>query len=296
MKKNMKKISVWLLTIIAGVSMTAMVSCNKDNGGDDPDDGKIDPSTIATANLIAYFPFEGNGNDAIGGLTPGQSANATFPTGRRGQAYQGASDAYMAYSLPTSSKIKTLKSFSIAMWAKIIPNDPANNAPEDMIFQVDGRDDWQKNFFLKLIRNNPEEDTVKLTNYFWKEDAPSWNGQNVSNIHSPGYLFNAWLHLTFTYNGATSKWYAYLNGDVVDLPEAYTDRKCEDGSAFGELKFENPQKLFIGAYAQKIDGGATDAWMGNYRGQLDEFRMYDRALTADEVKSLYQAEATQINE
>jgi hypothetical protein len=36
--------------------------------------------------------------------------------------------------------------------------------------------------------------------------------------------------------------------------------------------------------------------MGYFQGQMDELRIYDRGLTGDEVKSLFNAEVTQLNQ
>ncbi len=106
------------------IMMSSMLtSCNKD---DNPDDGKIDPGTIATTNLVAYFPFDGNGTEKIANLTPTLQPNVTYVAGRRGQAYQGANMAHLLYTLPATSKLKTLTSFSVAMWIKspLVTGDP----------------------------------------------------------------------------------------------------------------------------------------------------------------------------
>jgi hypothetical protein len=62
------------------------------------------------------------------------------------------------------------------------------------------------------------------------------------------------------------------------------------------MAFVNADVINIGAWRPKSEGTATDAWMGWFVGNLDELRVYDKALTATEVKALYDAEVTQLNE
>jgi hypothetical protein len=52
-------------------------------------------------------------------------------------------------------------------------------------------------------------------------------------------------------------------------------------------------KIHFGAWPQQI-AGTPESWMTYYRGLVDEFRIYKKALTADEVMDLYEAEVTQI--
>jgi hypothetical protein len=51
----------------------------------------------------------------------------------------------------------------------------------------------------------------------------------------------------------------------------------------------------IGAWGNRRLGTATDDWMMDYRGLIDELRVYDKALTKAEVKRLYDAEVAKIN-
>ena len=110
--------------------------------GDDPtpDDGKIDPSIIAKDNLIAYFPFEGDGVEKINNLAPSNAATTkvTFTTGRRGKGFQGNSDGLksgLLYKLPAGNKLKSLQAFSFSLWLKMVPNTlETKDVPEQMVF------------------------------------------------------------------------------------------------------------------------------------------------------------------
>ncbi len=320
-----KFFALFAATALCGMAFTA---CSDDDKGGNNNGDLVDPSTIATSNLIAYFPFENNGNDLISGMAPSNSTGVTYVLGRRGNAYQGSGSAgtadvagdpsFLHYTLQANSKIKTLKAFTIAMWIKILPT--TDGGPEPMIFQVDGSTDWTWGNFFLIQHRNPSAETAGYSpifdNYFWKNDASdpdplpenTWKGQRVANIKNPvgedGNVtqqvlsFNAWQHLIMTYDNVTSNWYCYVNGVLFDLGAGFSERwqGISHESRLGDLKFNLPTTLTIGAWADVAKGNETWGWAGFFKGGLDEFRIYDRALTATEAAALYSAEVDYMNE
>ena len=75
---------------------------------------------------------------------------------------------------------------------------------------------------------------------------------------------NTWVHLALTYNGANM--IGYVNG-VNEISAAKS----------GALDYSN------GAFVIGADGDLAE----NFNGVIDEVRIYNRALSADEVKRLY---------
>ena len=278
--------------VISGIFVLCAVlvtSCKKDNN---TNDGKIDPSTIATTNLVAYFPFNGNGTETIASLTPTVTTGVTYVTGRRGQAYQGADLAHLLYTLPAASKLKTLTSFSVALWFKspLVTGDP-----EPIFFQIGKSDDlFWGNLTLYLNRLSATADSLQLHAFFLKTGV-LWNGQSVP-YSNKSFVINAWMHLVFEYDATTSKYKIYKNGVHVLAGSSVEDRYANDQSVpLGALAFANADVINIGAWRPKSEGTATDAWMGWFKGNLDELRVYDKALSDTEVKSLFDAEVTQLN-
>jgi hypothetical protein len=45
--------------------------------------------------------------------------------------------------------------------------------------------------------------------------------------------------------------------------------------------------LVIGGPGHFAIGKTPDDWMGNFKGMIDQFRLYDKALSASEVASLF---------
>jgi len=307
-----KKWFFYASTIALSVCI-AFYACNKDEDDPDPIEPDLDdPSLIAEDNLIAYFPFEGDGKCAISGITPSNATSpVTFPEGRRGKAFQGtaAANSGLLYALPTGHKLRDLNAFTFAVWVKTAPNTVATGeAPEQMVFQLDGRDgDIWGNFAFLQKRNLPEQtnpdfrDFGQMQTFFFKEDAADWHGQFVGDWWLD-VTSTQWRHIICAYDNVTSKFSAYVNGVHVTrhdgTPYAAADRtQGEDGPPFGALKFKGAANFAIGAWAEKLMGKALleDDWAASYRGQMDELRIYDKALTAAEAKELYDKEVLKIN-
>jgi hypothetical protein len=287
MKKFLKISGALFLTMLMAGLLT--LSCKKSTT--DLNAGKIDPSTIATANLVAYFPFDGNGTESIGAITPTVTTGVTYVTGQRGQAYQGANLAHLLYTLPVASKLKSLTSFSVALWIKspLVTGDP-----EPIFFQIGKSDDlFWGNLTLSFNRLSATADSLQFHAFFLKTGV-TWSGQNVGFV-SKNFVINTWAHMIFEYDATTSKYKIFRNGVQVVTNAGVENRYANPASdPLGALAFANADVINIGAWRPKSEGTATDTWMGWFLGNLDELRVYNKALTTAEALALYQAEVTQV--
>jgi hypothetical protein len=303
MKKNMKKISMWLFAIVAGVSMTAMVSCSKDDDGntDNTGAGKTDPSTIAADNLIAYFPFEGAENPEIGtGITyASKGANTSFPTGKRGNAFQGKDDetSFLVYSLASSAKLFAAKEYTLAFWMKA-PKEGGGQA----VFQLNGGDANMGS--LAFIKENwtPEtSDSLTLKSFFYNLIDPDriWKSYDLSKAN-PAFAADKWIHIVALYNATTSIIEMYANGKqalVSEVKYPSEEAKTAGQPTLGQIALDQTSnKLYFGNWGKKITNTSPESWMSAYDGMLDEFRIYNKALTEKEIDDLYKAEVLNMNE
>jgi hypothetical protein len=294
MKTRVSFLGVLFGTLL--LSGTIILSCNKDD--DNGNDGTGDPGDIATENLVAYFPFDGNGNEEINNLEATASSAVSFVAGRRGQAYKGADSAFLLYDLPSGNKLRTLEAFTISMW---FYGTPAIDgvAPVPGILQINGTTDpvWG-NLCLTQDRMPDAADSLNIKIVFHKEGA-IWNNQFVGFSNNK-FVENLWFHLVLTYDNVSSKYRVYVNGDSLNLNEGITDRWAAGDDVvprppLGDLAFSNATQLVIGGWMQKVIGASTDEWMGYFTGQMDELRIYDKGLTSDEVDSLFEAEVNQLD-
>jgi hypothetical protein len=309
MKNKFKFLGTTILGVIL-VSSLALSSCDKDD--DDDDDGKIDPNTVATANLIHHWQFDDSPADRITGKGTA-TGTVTYVDGRRGKAYQGAVNSYISWDVALTDKIALLDGYSIAMWMrapKVVGGPP-------MIFQITGTEFLGSlAFFQENAPENNTVDSLELKAFFTKKDAldktgaPGWIGHDWRKSKKE-FVADLWFHIVINYDPATSKATVFVNGSPLFITTgAYDDEVRYQGDPgglgnpnaqplLGDLSLAlNPSanKGIIGSWANKRFGTATDEWMMDYLGLIDELRVYDKALTATEVMDLYTAEVTQLNE
>lgn len=246
-----------------------------------------DPSAVAEDNLVAYFPFDTDGADKIGSLTPKASPNVTFPSGQRGGALQGADNGYLLYDLPTASPLRDLKAFAVAFWLKQAAI-PSSQAPVPIYFSISKDSDkyWGN---LTLTSERLDQNYLYFKVYFRKEGV-DWAGQTIP-VSNSAFTAGVWKHYVFQYDNVKSEFRIYVDG-VCPFTDTSIINRYSNGSgvALGDLCFNGATQFVIGGWLPKILDNATDDWMGWFTGGIDEMRIYDRALTADEVSDLYGAE------
>jgi hypothetical protein len=299
MKNKFRILGAILFGAMLMTSLT-MTSCKDDD--DDDNDGKTDPSTIAASNLIAYFDFESQ--PAAGAAVPfsnstitfGQKVGAaTFVVGRRGNALKGsASQAYLEYNVTGNTALKTLTEFTLSCWIK----SPVTTSGAAKIFAVNGGDDFMGN--LTLIQESRPGDSLDMKVFLFDSASPAWKHQDVRE-QKEEFLSDLWFHAVVIYRKQTSTLELWANG--IKITESI---KYEDGDPDGEdgpiaqpllgpiTLGQDMTKIHFGAWPQQIAGTQAD-WMTYYKGMVDEFRIYNKALTAAEILALYNAEVTQIN-
>lgn len=295
MKKFIKIGGTLFVTMIMVGFMTT--SCNKDNN--DPNAGKTDPSTIATANLVAYFPFEAE--PAAGAAVEKSNSTityvkkvggASFVIGRRGNGYQGsATEAYLEYNVASGSALKTLDEISVACWIKT----PVTTSGASKIFTVNGGDSFMGT--LSLIQESQATgDSVDMKFYLFDSASPDWKGQELRK-NKTTFLNDKWFHIIAVYRKSSSTMEFFANGKLVFSQIKYAGpvpvtgpQPLLEGITLGS----DMTKIHFGTWAQQI-AGTPESWMTYYKGIVDEFRVYNKALSEAEALSLYNAEVTQIN-
>lgn len=280
----------------------ALTSCGEDDP--DPNAGKIDPNTIAPTSLIAHFDFETL--PIAGGAVP-YSLNtitfsrkigaATVATGRRGNGLKtstaGTVEGYFEYNVVGASALKTMDEFTLACWIKA----PVTTDGAAKIFALNGGDSFMGN--LTLIQESRAGDSLDLKFYLFASTSPDWKGQEIRR-QSNKFLNDLWFHVVAIYRKETSTMEFYSNGILVQTSIRYSGPDPDgDGPlpqpVLGPITLgQDMTKIHFGAWTQQVAGN-PDGWMTYYKGMVDEFRIYKKALTAAEILALYQAEVTQIN-
>ena len=224
--------------------------------------------------LKAYYPFSGNANDLSGNNNNPVFNNATLTSDRLGNAnsayhFNGTS-TYI--QIPNSPSLNTNNQLSLCAWVKPM-GYYAGTCHGNSILMKGDADYLTGNYLLRY-------DDGFFSNYTNCSSALDITHQNFygagSAVPAPGYTpyiqTNEWYSVVVTYDGTTAKLY-------VNCELKYS------GPQNG-LTFANSYDLFLG----RLNSAAFPYWIN---GDLDEVRIYDRAINHDEVKA-YGACATAI--
>ena len=276
----MKKILFAAVVLAAGF----FASCNN-NKEVDPYEGKTNPSTICQANLIAHFPFDGTATELINNIEPTKVGEGVgYEKGRRGQAYKGAAKNELVYDATKIPAIAGLKDFSFACWFKH-QAVPQSSTPTPYFFGLTNKEDFWGQLAFVLDRggeDNTDSLAVKVA-----INGDMWAEYGLQ----PVFPVNRWIHVVASFKQVDDTLQTidmYVNGAPVEaLHRDFISRPATD--------FSRTTMVLFGQWRQKALEGATDEWMGDMDGDLDEVRLYNAALTAEEAKALYDAEISVID-
>lgn len=299
MKKNYYNLkSSSLFILLTALLFTACTKVERDDDftkGDPPSvpGGFVNSSEVARANLVGYWAFNGSLIDSVTNVAA-ENHGATFAPGKKGDAYQGSSTAYATF-VPGAT-LQGLKSYTISFWI----NSPVNTGAIG-IFTLARTDDFWGNLDIYQDNGGTADKAVFKVHMF--NSAVPWGGQFIDTKVD----FNSWIHIAATYDAASSVFNIYQNGSAIGVNSAGnpankigptlngSDPSAPPVTPYGNLSFSNATAMGFGAFQFQTDPPLTQAasaqsWATNFTGKLDEFRIYDRALTGQEVSALFQLE------
>ena len=222
--------------------------------GDKDVDGKLE----ADKKVFAYFPFNGNANNQLGKAADGIVTPAVTLASDR---FGNANSAYN-FSPLTAGNIEVPSSFppgsiSIALWIEGTGNGASENFLVSNFSGTAGPGDriFQLPFMGGSIGFNHRGDAMLLTQ---------------DSITSP-LTAGTWSHVALVIDTENNITKLYVNG-VEILSKAN-----------GDVDYQNTESknIFIGADASLSQG---------FAGDLDDIWIFEEALTAADVLSLYNSE------
>lgn len=248
---------------------------------------------VGTANLVAQWKFAGNANDATANGNNGTPKAGTIngptstPTtkvpavgtavpvlvadrfGRANQAYEFNNGAYIEvpYKLALNPQAIT-----ISAWVR-----PIDSNPDNYIVSLNR---WT-GYKFQLQSDRKPFLTVTTTNGTADRDAAS------------GIVpTNAWSHVVASYVDGTMKF--YINGALV---KTWTDVSGTLKATPQAVPLAIGQQLPNSIYNSAPTGGQAADYFQFYgeaffKGQMDDIRLYNRALTDAEVTSIFTIENT----
>lgn len=211
--------------------------------------GSMAQTTLANG-LKAYYPFNGNALDESGNGYNGTVTAATLATDRFGKANSAYSFNGTSAYITTSLNAIPTKKISICAWVKT-PGD-AKKAFMGIVFARAGYDmatglGWDQNAAVYFCLNS---------------GTPSLAAAGAAPYAA--LLNNGWHFMVGTYDGAKNK--IYMDGVLVKETTMTVDYVLNANFKIGHDDIQGYQRHF--------------------NGLIDDVRIYDRAITADEVAAL----------
>ncbi len=226
------------------------------------------PTIDLTSGLVAWYPFDGNASDMSGNGNDGTVYGATLGedrNGEAGKAYQfDGDDDYI--KVPHNNKINfnVSDSFTISLWSLI----PTPEKERSSIFEK-----WSSiGSYPFNLRIGPDLLSLGFGN---------WDGSNSKGASaSLGGEETNFIHISCI--NRAGKFSISINGS----------KKSVNYSTWGDSinhlnNTLNTSDLYFGRR-----GGTSDF---NFKGSIDDVRIYNRALSEAEVQALYELEKPKID-
>jgi hypothetical protein len=221
---------------------------------------------IPKEGLIGYWPFNGNANDESGNGNHGIVDKATLTSDKNNKP----NSAYQFYK--SGSKIAVPD-------AKML-----NNPFVSISFWLKTQDTLLQSYIYKSQEGTAKHEEYGIVSNFTRKNTLEFSVKNGSNcIPASGWKRNIkdivvfdgyWHHITATYDGIFSKLYI----DTVLVSEIQDTFFPIDSCPGGEILFGK--------------GWNNDA---NFDGILDDIAIWNRAITFEEVKSMYKVSKPKYN-
>ena len=281
--------------------------------------------TFVPAGQIAYWNFENNANDQVGSFNADSTVNITYTPSYKTAAGMAATfdGTTSIIEIPNADQLSNTAALSLCFWMKTnsaghvdangnpkghfiiglgaflgfefeLPGDysyckfgatydcgGASTNPHDLVFNGDGlynntAQGWKACTFCKLLTPTPAEGMAAL-------------------------IKDKWASVVILFEGSTKIATMYINGEKMkeeDFTLADPPLNAAIGLKWNGVAPEVYPRLAFG-FVQSRQGTkwATQPWGGytlptsnHFGGQLDDVRIFHRALTATEIDLMYASE------
>ena len=230
------------------------------------------PSNIPANGLVAYYPFNGNANDESGNSNNGNVLGASLSGDRFGNensaySFDGIDDFIVTQNSIASAK----QAYTFSFWAK------TENGTKNMsAISQNCDDDCDKAYSLVI---NKFLNSAIECEYGHMESSPQSFGYAqpahygiVNTITSDNVWKNYVLIVGADDNFLYNNFKFYVNGIQIDT-------NCNHNWDSWEYDFPN--------YPMVIGKGNNSIIEGFFNGQLDDVAVWNRALSFNEIKDLY---------
>lgn len=260
---------------------------------------------VAAENLVSKISFDNTFTDAKSNVNSIDGSKAGFGTGIKGAAYQGSSTENRFAVGTGTTKVTGLNDFTLSFWLNSANTVPDGGSPgqgkgaQGLFSIVRPTEFWGA---LNVFLENP--DSTKPNRLLLKLSTENgragvvWRGQNL--VLEIDDLLNKWVHVSFTYNSKTSTITSYVNGVAKKSAVWFANDpggadNPNNAPKWGVFEMTGTNgKILFGSHqfetTPPLNNGSDQPWATSFVGLMDEFRIYNKALEANEVTALYKLE------
>lgn len=257
----------------------------------------LDPPPPPYSDLKSFWSFENNLTDQGENKLSVTSNAITYVPGITGQAAKIGAGGYILLkgigdtvkytngfkALPADT-LKNLGSYTLSFWMNGV--GPFTDGAQGL-FAISNKTQFWGNLeiFLENYNNAADPSEAFLKIHMFNDSKTPANGEQWNELKIPG-IFNKWSHIAITYDAASSKFSVYANGQPTSITN-----KVLDGGNYGKIKFKDFNGMVLGNFAFQPNPSLTnhgpEGWARSFNGALDQFRIYNRALTSAEITDLF---------
>lgn len=265
------------------LSAALSITCFISKAQISPNDSVSTSAATVPSGQVLYLNFNNNFNDQSGFNNAVSNYNVTFTTDQNNTtnaaaSFDGCAGNRAYLKVGNSANLQVSNAMTISFWAKVDlsmgmnPHDGACSSVGHHILFAKGGDGYgtsPNGFYSKLEPNGST-----ATNLFGSSPN-SGNLAYTTTINSP----NSWKF--YTYVITSTQYELYINGTLQNSGSHNIN--------FNEI---NNEDLYIGVLGPKSTPALGIANWYPMRGQIDDFRVFNRALNNTEINGLYAPEET----
>ena len=275
--------------------------------------------TFVPAGQIAHWGFEDNANDDVGTYNPSATGvvDITYVDSRNAAAGKAASfnGTTSIIEIPNGDLLIDTDDFTISFWVKTNSADKTSGhfviglgAFYGIQFEIFGAYDGAK----FAIQYELEDGSTTAEDMWFPANAQDntnggWQGWDyakaITSDEMIALLKDTWLHVVYIYNSAEKQGILYYNGEKMksfdfDLWPDGDPKRTVVGLKYGGVEPDVVNELAFG-FIQSRAGTMWDneTWGGydfpeanHFKGLLDDIRIYNSIMTAQEVSMMYASE------
>ncbi len=276
--------------------------------------------TFAPSGMIAYWNFEDNSNDVVGAFDPASGAikDITYTASRNSAAGKAATfnGTTSLIEVPNGDQLMNTHDFTLSFWVKAVSTDKTSG---HFVMGLGGWNGFQFEIFgaydgCKLAAQYDLGTTTASEDLWFNgaatgstKDNGGWQGWTYCKdlTGSGGLAFlikDKWANIVCVYNSTTKVGNMYINGVLMksqdfnlwptaDAKRGAVGLKYAGGAAGNQLAFGfiqgSTNRTISDAWADPTNADPT---LNHFKGQLDDVRIYHKALSANEIDLMYKSE------